>query len=544
MSGEQDSEMMERPSLPSSGLSGMPAYGTQSQASGNPSRMSFKERFKQGVLREEAKAMEGLSRDGDWDAEADDDPKHEPEPVIGSRSLPLRGGEAHESEQSYNKLEAAQMSDDAETDSDDSFADQDYKRNKGSLPLLPLGRNQHVVLTPVVPTVRDIYNLQMKKNSSMVNDFLANIDQASSQTLSKIDKFIKTLKLIGDHQDLLVGATDSHQNLSNDTISKWAINCSPKCLFLERLFNSVRFHNINIAILARPGMTLDVLSSMLEAQKISYVRPDSGKEAYFDGELRVTLLPTGFADGQYVVSPVDAVIAFDSSFFTGEVYTTILRSHPVDPNLVAPLIALVTDQSVEHLELCLSKNMDPIERKAYLCSFAMQQGAVGMYTEPRPEEAAPLVADFLLRWKELESMDGPKWPLAQKLDVSGLEIPSSFLQEKSGASTQPLSLITSKSSQRATNKRTRDVADEESTKRMRMTPVDDVPSSEEVSLVPDSASVGGGSAGTMAKPDPASHWTFAQVTADRAERAAKYAEEKAGFYATVRLPAPLNGSPT
>lgn len=522
--------------MPSSGLAGMSTYGTQSQPSGTPARLSFKEKLKQGLDKRMSLAMEGLSSEDNWDSEQQEEPKAEP--VLGSRSLPLRSGDAHGLEQSY-KPEVPQLSDE-ESDSDYHSGDQE-ENPEGSLSLLTLGRNEHVFLTHLVSSVQDIYEKHQKKNRPLFKDFVKNFESASSQVLSKVDKVISELKLIGDHQDLLSGPTASQQDSSTETVFKWAITCSPKCLFLQKLFESLRPHDINIAILARPGQTLDILTSMLEAQKVSYGRPDAGKEAYFDGgDLRVTLLPTGFADGQYVVGYVDGVIAFDSSFFTGEVYTTLLRSHTYDPNLVAPLISLVTNQSAEHIELCLSKNMDPKERKAYLCSFLGQIGKnrAGELIKPRPEEAAPAIAGFLVKCKESESPDRPDWPISQDLGIHDLDIPS-LSSQQSESSTQPLSAIYSKSLQKATNKRTREVADDESTKRMRMTPVEDQPSSGDVSRAADSAPRCGGSARTQLQADSQRYWTYEQVIADRDEREAKHREETDGLFATVRLPGPL-----
>lgn len=537
MSGE-DFDRVERPSLQPSGLAGMSSYGTQSPASGTPGRLSFKERMIRGAQQKEAEAMEGLTRGDDWEAkEVEEDSKPDPEPVVADRSLPLRGGEQHESLQSQNKFDAPQMFDDAGSGSDDSYEDEDRKQGNDSLPLLPLKtKNEYVVLTPVVPTVRDIYNTQVKKNDELVNSFIADYHDAP-ETLIKVGQLINDLKLIGDHQDLFVGQTDFQQNLSHDTIAKWALSCSPKCLFLKELFDNLRNHNINIAVLARPGITLDILTSVLEAEKISYLRQDKEKNEYFESTLRVTLLPTGFAEGsKFVVSPVDAVIAFDWSFFAGEQYTTVLRSHPYDPNLIAPLIHLVTDQSAEHVELALSDKMDPAERKAYLAMFTTQQTEVGMHTRPRPEQAAPPVASWLLKCKDSESSEGPKWPLNQNTDVCHLDIPDGFALEQSGSS---------KNFQRVvSNKRTREVADGENTKRMRMTPIEDAPSDEEVSRVAGSAAPsirGGDLAATQSHPDPATHWTFAQIIADRNERQAKWDEEKTGFFATVRTP-PLSFS--
>ena len=415
--------MTGTPSLPMGVAASMSTHGSQSPSiPGTPSRISFKVRLARGAAERQARAMEGLTRDDDWDSKPvkQEGSEPEPEPVVGSRSLPLRGGDQHESEQSHDKLEEPQMVDEMESEADGSYQGDHFEQGKDSLPLLPLRtKSEYVVLTPVMPSARDMYNKQIVKNKDLIDDFIEDYPNASPKTLNKVDKVIRDLKLIGDHQDLIIGHTDSQHNLSYDTISKWALSCSPKCLFLKELFDGLRNQNINLAVLARPGMTLDILISILKSEKISYLRQDNDEMEYFDNcEMRVTLLPTGFSEGsKYVVSPVDAVIAFDWSFFEGEQYTTVLRSHPYDPNLTAPLVHLVTDQSAEHLELVLSEKMDLVERKAYLAMFAMQQTEVGMHTRPGPEQAARPVANWLLKVKDLESPDTPKWPLNQTLDV-------------------------------------------------------------------------------------------------------------------------------
>ncbi len=512
--------MPPRPSYPSSGLAGpSTSYSTQSQAQNSGLRpgLTWKERLLLQSLKAQQESEEGLHISADWDVQHDE----ALEPTTGSRSLPVR------------EAPPPHQEDLSVTDLEDNISEGGSEH--GELSFNPLGKEEYALLLPMVPTVRDIYNLEINKHQETAHRLVTGEGQMTKKGLKEMDELIANLKLLGDHQDLFAGPADSQENLTDEIICKWALNCSPKCFFLEKLFEGLRTHRINVAVMARSGLTLDILSSLLEVKKISHTRPDINKVSIFDCDLTVTLLPTGFADGRYIVSPVNAVIAFDSTFFAGEVYSKGLREHDFNPDIVAPLIVLATEFSAEHVEMCLPKSMDPEKRKALLVKATCdKRKEVGLNTLPRPENAAPPIAAYLTDCATSESLPRPKWPLEQNLSIDDIDVSEEFTGEQSGSSTQAHSQLHPDTIHPPlTNKRAREIAEDENSKRLRMTPeYEMVPgSSEEVSHVSDSA-------GHPTQPNPATHWTFAQVIVDRRERDAVHEQQTAGMWATVRLQIP------
>jgi hypothetical protein len=361
------------------------------------------------------------------------------------------------------------------------------------LPLRPFGPSDHIVLIPMVSTVRDMYSSQVPKYRREI-ELLRKGEQLDLLATAKIDLMIENLKLLGDHKELFSEEGFSQSGTSKEAISKWALTCSPKCYFLERLFESMRDSSSHVAVLARPGKMMDILEAILQTHNFNYYRPDkqSRSDMSARGTLTVTLLPTGFRGGQFVVNPADAVIAFDSTFFRGERYSKALRAHTYGPTKQSPLIMLVVEDSAEHFELCLPESLDPIERRSYLVDFICQQRKeVGLNTKIRPEDAAVSVGNYLrANSNNHTGVDGPlEWPLPPNRFVSNLDVPDSLLPQQSGSTTQSRDVQTPgpASPQNMTKRPRDDLLDDDLSKRMRMTPVPpEVASSGLVSHITDS----------------------------------------------------------
>ncbi|KFY25945.1 hypothetical protein V493_04350 [Pseudogymnoascus sp. VKM F-4281 (FW-2241)] len=361
------------------------------------------------------------------------------------------------------------------------------------LPLRPFGSSDHIVLIPMVSIVRDMYIAQIPKYRREI-ELLRKGEQLDLQATARIDLMIENLKLLGDHKDLFSEEGYSQSGMPAETISKWAMTCSPKCFFLERLFESMRDSSSHIVVLARPGLMMGILEAILQMHNFNYYRPDrqSRSELSARGTLAVTLLPTGFRGGQFVVNPADAVIAFDSTFFRGERYSKALRAHTFDPTKQSPLIMLVIEDSAEHFELCLPESLDPIERRGHLVDFILQQRKeVGLNTTIQPEDAAISIANYMrANSGNHTGVDGQlEWPLPPNRFVSNLDVPDSLLPQQSGSTTQSRDVQSpGPASLQNLSKRPRDnLLDDDLSKRMRMTPVPpEASSSGQVSHITDS----------------------------------------------------------
>ncbi|KFX92762.1 hypothetical protein O988_07140 [Pseudogymnoascus sp. VKM F-3808] len=360
------------------------------------------------------------------------------------------------------------------------------------LPLRPFGSSDHIVLLPMVSIVRDMYNAQVPKYRREI-ELLRKGEQLDPQSAARIDLMVENLKLLGDHKDLFSEEGYSQSDIPAETISKWAMTCSSKCFFLERLFDSMRDSSCHIAVLARPGMMLDILEAILQMHKFNYYRPDrqSRSDMSARGSLTVTLLPTGFKGGQFVVNPADAVIAFDSTFFRGERYSKALRAHAYDPTRQSPLIMLVIEDSAEHFELCVPESLDPIDRKCYLVDFICQQRReVGLNTKVGPEDAAISVGIYIRgSSSNLSGIEALEWPLPPNRFVSNLDVPDALLPQQSGSTTQSRDVQSPGPAllQNLSKRPRDDLLDDDLSKRRRMTPVPpEIASSGQVSHITDS----------------------------------------------------------
>ncbi len=315
-----------------------------------------------------------------------------------------------------------------------------------TLSLPPMKPTDHVILLPLASMVRNVYKATITNRKREIMAFLNN-EEIDPKLLEQMDSMVKELKMLTDHQDLITDMSLTQSNVPDEHQAKWAETCSTKCLFFRYFLDNLRKEEKHIAILARPGRMLDILESILKVNAFIYERPDrpshSNNKAV--GPLRVTLLPTGLNGGQYVVNRADAVIAFDETFNVSERYSKILRTHLYEPSKLSPLISLVVAYSAEHLELCLPKFDDPIERKICLVNFiAQKRDKLGDLDEGllEPQQAAAAVAQYL-------HYDGPTWPLAQNPDITGLEVldPNQQQQIQSGLVAQsqdqePLQAVT------------------------------------------------------------------------------------------------------
>jgi hypothetical protein len=293
----------------------------------------------------------------------------------------------------------------------------------------------HVILLPLASMVRNVYKATITNRKREIMAFL-NGEEIDPRVLSQMDAMVEELKMLTDHQDLITDMSLTQSTVPDEHQAKWAETCSTKCLFLRYFLDNMRREEQHVAILARPGRMLDILESILKVHGFIYERPDRSSRSNNRavGPLRITLLPTGLNGGQYVVNRADVVIAFDETFRLSERYSKVLRTHLYEPGKLSPLISLVVAYSAEHLELCLPKFKDPIERKICLVNFIIQKrDKVGDLDEGLlwPQQAAATVAEYL-------RVNNSTWPLPQNPDITGLEVQDSSQQQQiqSGSTTQ------------------------------------------------------------------------------------------------------------
>lgn len=341
----------------------------------------------------------------------------------------------------------------------DSIADLSRSRNRRSslprasieesasmnpevLTMRKLGRNEFIVPLPMMSQIRDVYDTIIKNKKKDIMSFLGELAAPGSDSM---DMMIEELKLICDHQDLIVEES-STQNLDDSAQARYAVTISTKFLFIQQLLDSLRASKVHVVIVARHAI-LPILEALFRSQQYSYNRPDVAVDD-LSGDLRkpgndslkVTLLPTWIEIRDCNVAPASVVVAFDSSFSVsqgGDEYAQILPINPKNPDKRAPLLWLVTTNSAEHIELCIPTDLESSERKDRLIQYvALTRKVVGILdfdSYPDPQEAARRAAEYILD----DSMEA-EWPLNPMPDIEILSFVNGASHHRSSSLTQSL----------------------------------------------------------------------------------------------------------
>ncbi|KAK6608445.1 endosomal cargo receptor [Botrytis cinerea] len=279
-----------------------------------------------------------------------------------------------------------------------------------------LGRNEFIIPLPMMNQVRDVYDTTVRDRKNDIISFLGESPTAAdSETM---DLMIEELKLICDHQDLIVEES-STQSLDDSTQARYAVTISTKFLFVQQFLDSLRSTKVHVVILARE-MILPILEALFRFREYNYSRPDiSGTpEKVTKDSMQITLLPTWIDVRDCLVAPASVVLAFDSSFPTSEVrdeYHQILPLDPKNPEKRVPLLWLVTTNSVEHIELCIptrgsSRRKDKLVQ--YITQTRKVVGRLDTTIYPEPQQAAIAAAEYIL-----EDPMEVSWPIVPMPDI-------------------------------------------------------------------------------------------------------------------------------
>lgn len=310
----------------------------------------------------------------------------------------------------------------------EAMTDCSTEGDEGTLKLVE-HENTHVVLLPISSMVREMYEVRISKSKSSITSILTS-ERVDLHTEARLKSMLLDLELLCSHQDLLV----SEQSLTQDEMSdedrtRWAMNCSTKCIFLREVLVGMKKDGAStrIAILARPGRMIDILESILKVEQICYKRSEAGIEVRHSGP-RVTLLSTDIIHGVYAVERVDVVIAFDNSYYDCDAYTKVLREDLVNPSQLSPVLSLAIINSVEHIRLCLPQSKSQRDTAA-LVSYVKQTRKETGVTDPRDPDLfyqASLLAKWLMQTNHICPL-----PTAKPLELDPIANLQSFQRSES-----------------------------------------------------------------------------------------------------------------
>lgn len=277
------------------------------------------------------------------------------------------------------------------------------------LQILPLRPNQFVVPLSLNAGVQSIYMDELQNVKKLVKDTI-NDGGLTESSLWAMNNLMERLKMICDHQDLILPESPSQGLNSDEYTAKWAENISTKCVFVIDLLSNLPQHiDAHIVILVRPGRMLSILEACFRYKKYSYWRYDQPEDLtnIRVGSLKITLVPTDINHTSGELKAANIVIAFDSTFEPDRHFKN-LRGNCQDPDMLAPLIKLVVIKSVEHLELCIPKHVTASDHINALVNGVIKIGeGVGRHSKDYhlPDAASVEVASYILAYPNVD------WPL-------------------------------------------------------------------------------------------------------------------------------------
>ena len=223
--------------------------------------------------------------------------------------------------------------------------------------------------------------------------------------------------------------------------AKWAENISTKCIFLVEFFNSLKvLGQSHIVLLVRLGRMMDILEAIFRTHGYRYSRPDLRIDYQGSGPMKITLLPSNNDPRDFNIEPASLVVAFDSTF-VNEPWVNTLRKDSMNPQRLVPMAHLVVTHSIEHQQLCLTKDMDRSDRNAVLVSWlSYTREDIGKLGSgyPSPDIAAKSLAEFVAGMTR-------EWPLLPMPTMEQIELPVMDATEGqvSGSTTQSYDMVSS-----------------------------------------------------------------------------------------------------
>lgn len=253
---------------------------------------------------------------------------------------------------------------------------------------------QKRILRQYIDTI-EYYPASLKQN--MTEEHL------SEGHAQKLNELLGRLANVANHIGLEGGGPGSQDTVLSEQEALYAEMSSEKFKFLGHLFEVARKENLHVALIARSGPLHDIIETFLKGKKVRYNRPDTFSRSdprTAHGQLQVSVIASGKEGdaGVTVARKADLVIGLDETFNANDNQVVDLRTSNNSIGQIAPVIRLVVYSSVEHLDLCLPRMLEPVDRlrKLIFCVWHTQT-IVGELEADEPDSifCAEQVAKFL-----------------------------------------------------------------------------------------------------------------------------------------------------
>ncbi|KAI0104879.1 hypothetical protein GGR51DRAFT_521547 [Nemania sp. FL0031] len=282
--------------------------------------------------------------------------------------------------------------------SDDDEMQVDYPQS--ILPHVPTGPYEYLITLPFQTSSRPQYNDIIRESEALINEYSLSFQVLPHETprkdlVEKLDIMFSRLFDICDFPPFL----DSLPSMSPEQTAKHVIGTNAKFSFVAELLHHLQAlkSDKKILILVRPGKLMDLLGYVIQSAGCHYIRSDQEVVSAVDAEhpLTVILSSTSDEESSNVIN-ADVVIAFDHTFRQNLVSPIDQRSPPI-------LLALVNSNSIQHINMRIMENLQPLERKNMLMLAVTK--AMQHVEEPEPSESLFSIAEKFARRIQMPEED-------------------------------------------------------------------------------------------------------------------------------------------
>ena len=259
--------------------------------------------------------------------------------------------------------------------------------------------------------------------------------------VEKLNELLGRLANVANHIGLEGGGPGSQDSVHSEQEALYAEMSSEKFKFLGHLIEIARDQDLHIALIARSGALHDIIETYLRGKKVIYNRPGTfsrpdAKAAH--SKLRFSVIASG-KDGESgvtVARKADLVIALDETFNAKDSQIVDLRTSNTSVDKLSPVVRLVVHSSVEHLDLCLPRRIDPVDRlrRLIFCVWHTQNSIGDLESHELDTAAcAEAVAHFL---RSECRADAWKIPFLRSVVIPNMDSDSSLSDAMSDVSAE------------------------------------------------------------------------------------------------------------
>ena len=280
------------------------------------------------------------------------------------------------------------------------------------LEICNLGKREYAVHLSMPGRIQDHYCATVRYHARAIKLFLES-NHCQRRTVEQINTLLDEISKVTVHIDLQGSGPSNQESVDPKCEADYAESCSEKFTFLGHLIEQLRNDQIRICVVASPGLLMNILETYLSAKEVQFVRwngvpqlQSESAEKVVRGELKVLILSSDVQREQKDLPWADLLIAFDETF-NKEITNILDRRH-----LPAPVIHPVVYASLEHIDLCVPRTLNPIERLRKLVLSVLQtQKRVGAFEtgDTEPEKSAQIIAGFVNR--SILTSSERSWPL-------------------------------------------------------------------------------------------------------------------------------------